>query len=88
MTVTKEMKSVIVEEVKHLKNVDDCVGIKIDNNKGLFVQVVDYGDGKEYFIELNNVDEENVYEPCMDYNSSSKFGNMEELIKNIEEYLS
>lgn len=88
MTITKEMKHMIVEEVKSLKNVDDCVGIKIGNNKGLFIQVVDYGDEKEYLIELNNVDEENVYEPCMDYNSSSEFGNMDELIKNIEEYLS
>ncbi len=87
MTVTKEMKHMIIEEVKHLKNIDDCVGIKINNNKGLFFQVVDYGDEKEYLIELNNVDEENVYEPCMDYNSFSEFGNMEKLIKSVEEYL-
>lgn len=87
MIFSQDLKDKIVKEVMPLKDVDDCVGIKIDNDKGLFIQVIDYGEGKEYFIELNDVDEDNVYEPCKDYNASSEFGNMEELIKTIEDYL-
>lgn len=87
MTVTKELKDKIVEEVKLLTEIDDCVGIKIGNDKGLFIQVVDYGNGKEYLIELNDVDEENVYEPCKEYNAFAEFGNMEKLVKSVENYL-
>lgn len=87
MTVAKELKDKIVEEVKLLKAVDDCVGVKIGNNKGLFIQVVDYGDGKEYLIELNDVDADNVFEPCKEYNAFAEFGNMEKLVKSVENYL-
>lgn len=87
MMIAKELKDKIVAEVKLLKDIDDGVGIAIGNNKGLFVQVVDYGEGKEYLIELNNIEEGNVYEPCKEYNAFSKFGNMENLIENIEQYL-
>lgn len=85
--ITEKLKNNIIEEVKMLENIDDCVGINIGNSKGLFIQVVDYGEGKEYLIELNDVDEEDVYEPCKEYNASSKFGDMEELIRVIKEYL-
>lgn len=87
MAITVELKNKIIEEVKLLENVDDGVGIKIGNDKGLFIQVVDYGEGKEYFIELNDVYEDDVYEPCKEYNASSEFGDMEKLIENIEQYL-
>lgn len=83
----KELKNKLLKEVKMLEDVDDCVGINIENNKGLFIQVVNYDGEKEYLIELNDVDEDNVYEPCKEYNVVSKFGDMEELIKSIEEYL-
>lgn len=88
MTIVKELKDKIIKEVNLLENVDDCVGIKIGNGKGLFIQVVDYGEGKEYLIELNDVDEDNIYEPCKEYNAFSEFGDMEKLIENIEKYLS
>lgn len=87
MLLTKELKNIIIEEVKLLKEVDDCVGLKITNDKGLFFQVVDYGEGMEYLIELNDVDKDNVYEPCGYYNTSSPYGDMEMLIKNIKEYV-
>lgn len=87
MIITNELKNKIIKEVKLLKDVDDGVGIKMDSDKGLFIQVVDYGEGKEYFIELNNVDENDVYEPCKEYNTFSNFGNMEELIKAIVLYV-
>lgn len=87
MIISQDLKDKIIKEVMLLEDVDDGVGIKIDSNKGLFIQVTDYGEGKEYFIELNNVDEDNVYEPCKEYNVSSEFRNMEALIKNIEDYL-
>lgn len=87
MIITQELKNKIVELVALLKDVDDCVGIKIGNNKGLFIQIVYYDEEKEYLIELNDVDEDNVYEPCESYNAFSEFGNMEELINTIEKYV-
>ena len=86
MTLTQELKDKIIEEVKLLENIDDCVGIEIGNNQGLFIQVVDYGEGKEYLVELNNI-VDGAYEPCGKYNVSSDFGNMEELIITVSEYL-
>lgn len=86
MILTQELKDKIVEEVKLLENVDDCVGIEIGNNQGLFIQVVDYGEGKEYIIELNDI-KDGAYEPCGKYNASSDFGNTEELIITVGEYL-
>lgn len=87
MELTKELKDKIVNEVSRLENIDDSVGIAIGDNKGLFIQLVDYGEGKEYFIELNDIEEDNVYEPCKEYNAFAEFGDMENLIKNIEQYL-
>ena len=69
-----------------LKEVDDCVGIGIGEGKGLFFQVVDYGEGKEYLIELNNLVGD-VFEPCAEYNASSAFGDLETLILTVERYL-
>ena len=87
MLFTKELTDMIVDEVKLLKDVNDCVGVKITNNKGLFFVVVDYGEGMEYLVELNDVDTNNVYEPCGNYNAFSPYGDMDMLIKNIEEYV-
>ncbi len=87
MIITQAFKNKVTEEAILLEDIDDCVGIKIKNDMALFIQVVDYGEGKEYLIELNNVYQDNVYEPCKEYNSFSEFGNMEKLIKSIEKYL-
>lgn len=82
------IKENIIKEAKQLDNIGDCFGIKITSDKGLFVQVEYSFDGnKEYFIELNDVDAENCYEPCGDYNESADFGNIEMLINKIENYL-
>lgn len=86
MTISKETMDKIIEEVKLLIDVDDCVGVEIGNGKGLFVQVVDYGE-KEYFIELNNI-EDGCYEPCKEYNAFAEFGNIAKLVENVESYLS
>lgn len=81
----------IIKEVKLLKNVGDSCGIKLANDKGLFIQVEQKeefnSNEMEYFIELNEVDNENCYEPCGDYNERAEFGNMEILIDKIEKYL-
>ena len=87
MIITKELKNKIVGEVELLENIGDCIGIGIGNNKGLFVEVIDYGEGKEYLIELNDIIEDNIFEPCKEYNVFSEFGNMKELVKTIEDYL-
>ena len=81
------LKELIINEVNQLKEVYDSTGIKINDNQGLFIQVVDYGEGEEYFIELNSIDSEGAYEPCADYNASSEYGNIEVLLDTIEDYL-
>lgn len=86
--IAEEIRNKIIKEVKMLKNTDDCVGIKIGDDKGLFIQVENINNEKVYFIELNEVDEDNVYEPCGEYNTFSKFGDMKELIEAIEQYIS
>ena len=75
----------ILEEVKLLKEVDDCFGYTLMGNesKGIFVQVIDYGEGKEYLIEANNIDEEGCFEPCADWNLSAEFGNYEQFANRI-----
>lgn len=87
MTISKETMDKIIKEVKLLIDVDDCVGVEIGNGKGLFIQVVDYGNEKEYLIELNGVGEDNVFEPCKEYNAFAEFGNMEKLVESVENYL-
>lgn len=86
-TLTEKLKKEIVGEVSLLADVNDGVGIRLGDNKALFFQVVDYGDGKEYLIELNDVVDD-AFEPCAKYNASAPFGDMETLIKSTEWYLS
>lgn len=81
------LQKVIIEEATLLTKVDDSFGITLDKGKGLFVQVVDYGEGEEYFIELNEIDADGAWEPCAPYNAAAKFGDTEDLCKAIEEYL-
>lgn len=84
--LTEEKKKEIIEEVRLLTEVDDCVGIEIGKGKALFFQVVDYGDGMEYIIELNDV-VDGTFEPCAKYNASAPFGDTETLISVVEWYL-
>jgi len=83
MKITNDLKAML-NEVKLLEDVDDCFGYVLtgDKTKGIFVQVVNYGEGKEYLIGANNV-EEDCFEPCGDYNNSVKFGNYEQFVINI-----
>lgn len=81
------LQKTIIEEVELLEKVDDCVGIELDESKGLFIQVIDYGDGNEYLIELNDIEPDGAWEPCAPYNAVAKFGDTEDLCKAIEEYL-
>lgn len=85
--LSEETKNSIRKEVFLLKDVDDGIGINISEDKGLFIQVVDYGEGKEYLIELNNIEDNGAYEPCADYNTSSEYGDIDGLIACIEDYL-
>ena len=90
MVITEELKSEIIREVKILKDIYDCVGINLGNNKGLFIQVHDdFGEGKEYLIQLNDIVDGayEIDEEC-GYNAFSEFENMDKLIKTIEDYLS
>lgn len=87
MLLTKELKDEITMLAQFLKYVDDGFGVKITDNKRIFIQVVDYRDRKEYFIELNDIDKDNSFEPCASHNIFSEFGNIEMLIKSIEDYL-
>ena len=85
--LSEEIKNLIRREASLLKDVDDSVGINISEDKGLFIQVVDYGEGKEYLIELNDIEDNGAYEPCADYNASSEYGDIDRLIACIEAYL-
>ena len=84
--MTNWLERKITEEVGLLTDIDDSVGIEIGGDKGLFFQVVDYGEGKEYLIELNNI-VDGAFEPCAEYNASSVFGDLEALISIVERYL-
>ena len=84
--MTNWLERKITEEVDLLTDIDDSVGIEIGGGKGLFFQVVDYGAGKEYLIELNDI-VDGAFEPCAEYNASSVFGDLEALISIVERYL-
>ena len=76
----------MLDEVKLLENIDDCFGYILPDNKrkGIFVQVVDYGEGKEYIIEANNIDDQECFEPCGEYNRFAKFGDYKGFITEVE----
>lgn len=84
MKISNDLET-ILNEVKLLKKIDDCFGHTLteDKTKGIFIQVVNYGEGKEYLIEANNVDEDGGFEPCGNWNSSAEFGNYEQFIIEI-----
>lgn len=83
------LEKYIRENVKHLTDVYDSFNFLLPNNKGVFVMVdnVDPREGWEYFIELNDVDEDGAFEPCGYWNDYTPFGDINELVKRIETYL-
>lgn len=68
----------IVGELKLLEKAGDNFGYDFHNGKGLFVEVVDFGRGKEYSLEANNVNEDGGFEPISSYNASCKFGDIDD----------
>ena len=78
----------IMFEAKLLTDVDDSVGIPLANGKGLFIQIVDCGEGKEYLLELNDVADDGSWEPCAAFNGSSPYGDLTALASAAGEYLS
>ncbi len=62
-------------------------GIQINDHQGVFVQVVNDNGEKEYFVELNKIDKENGWEPSAPYNQYVKFGNVDNLLDEIDKYL-
>lgn len=83
----KDVLNKIEAETKLLTKIDDTFGLDLGEKKGLFIQVVDNGEDMEYFIELNSIDSDGCYVPCADYNISSKFGDINELKKVVNNYL-
>lgn len=82
----KELRENIINEAKLLTELGDCVGIDLGNGKGIFIQVLDdFGEGWEYFIELNDI--EDGWEPCADYNPASPYGDYGALIRTVDRYL-
>lgn len=89
--MTNELKQKILKEISVLE-IGECCGIEIGNGKGLFIQVdisIDDNFNRivEYFIELNDIDEEYNYEPCGKYNEHSEYKNFDLLIETIDNYL-
>lgn len=85
--MTNEIREQIVREVSLLKNDGDCIGIPISEKAGIFVQIVDYGDGFEYLIELNRIDFYGAWIPSAKYNAFSNYGNIDMLLETIQTYL-
>ena len=85
--LTAELKNEITSAVASLRNVDDGVGVEIGNSRGLWVQVVDYGEGMEYLVELNKICADGEWQPCAKYNTSSPFGLVNDLIEAIDLYV-
>ena len=75
--------------LEELKDLDDCARLDITDEKGIMTMVENWDTdiGLEYFIELNDIDED-CYEPCAEYNTFCEFGNIDKLINVIGEYLS
>jgi len=82
-----ELKDKIKHEVELLKDKDDCICVIINDNRGLFIKVVDYGEGMQYLVELNDIDFGDISEPCADYNAFSEFGDIDTLVNIIDDYL-
>lgn len=76
----------VENEVKKLYNCGDTVGIQLTHNFGFVIEVEEYEDGSEYFIEPNTIDEDGCFEPIGD-NCGVPFGDFTELRIVISNYL-
>lgn len=81
--ILAEVKS----EAENLIEPYDCFTVELGNGKALFIQVDDSFEDVEYFIELNDIDEDGALEPCADYNQTSEFGDVDKLVESVKEYL-
>lgn len=75
------------ENLMMLQTLGFGFGIQINDYQGVFVQVVNDNGEKEYFVELNEIDKENGWEPSAPYNQYVKFGNVDNLLDEIDKYL-
>ena len=86
----KQLENEIIKKVNSLKNVYDNCSVIINKNKGIFIQVEhrqEFGSNElEYFVELNEIYND-VWEPCGNYNLRIKFGEIDNLIIQIDKYL-
>ena len=87
MNITQEKLNKIADEVKLLEVVNDCTSVKLNDKYGIFFEVVEMGDGKEIFIELNKIDEIGGWLPCAPYNEFALFGDIQRLIEIVGHYV-
>lgn len=87
MNITQEKLNEIADEVRLLEVVNDCTSVKLNDKYGLFFEVVDCGNGKEIFVELNEIDEIGGWLPCAPYNEFAHFGDIQGLIKVVKNYI-
>lgn len=73
----------IMNEIKLLEDTHDCFGYNLKDSKGLFVIVVDYGDGKEYLYEMNEIDNDGCFIPYGS-NLSSPYGDLEKAMEVVQ----
>lgn len=83
MNITQEKLNEIADEVKLLKAINDCTSVKLNDKYGIFFEVVEMGDGKEIFIELNKIDENGSWLPCSLYNEFVLYGYIQLLIEVV-----
>ena len=87
MNITQENLNKISDEVKLLEFVNDCTSVKLNDKYGLFFEVVDCGNGKEIFVELNEIDEIGGWLPCAPYNEFAPLGDIPRLIETVKQYV-
>lgn len=86
------LEKYIRENTESLKEEYDGFIINLPNNKCVLMTVEINPDKHqdndyEYFVELNDMDEDGAIEPCGYWNDGIPFGDIDELVKMIEEYL-
>ena len=87
MNITQEKLKEIADEVKLLEVVNDCASVKLNDKYGIFFEVVEMGDGKEIFIELNKIDKIGGWHPCTPYNEFAPLGYIQQFIEIVKNYV-
>lgn len=85
--MTEKVLNEIINEVGLLKEHYDSFGYDFKNGKGLFVQVVNNGNGNEYFLEANEICEDSGWEPYSEWLGFIPFGDIEKFKTEVKKFV-